>query len=234
MLRNIVSNIRNVSVTPIWPCVNSKLEVYCDKSLHGHWTCKTDFRYGVVNNGPSNIRKCVEPTGTHAAGTERTTKHWRGSCSPNSVRIFNIYMYIYISNYVCCMIRCFVIIILENICLRVRSHVRFVRNPHGLLHFWLVTFQQEWSHGVHCSPANQAKKLPQPRCQKLRLKRDLAKHPLDYMQHNRFPWKRSGRRSSMWPPYSLRRNLSAAACRPCDRSFIQQITPSWTFTVSKV
>ena len=40
----------------------------------------------------------------------------------------------------------------------------------------------------------------------------FAKHPLDYMLHNRFPWKRSGRRSSMWPPYSLRRNLSAAAC----------------------
>ena len=47
----------------------------------------------------------------------------------------------------------------------------------------------------------------------------FAKHPVDYMLHNRFPWKRSGRRSSMWPPYSLRRNLSAAACRPCDRSF---------------
>ena len=46
----------------------------------------------------------------------------------------------------------------------------------------------------------------------------FAKHPVDYMLHNRFPWKRSGRRSSMWPPYSLRRNLSAAACRPCDRS----------------
>ena len=44
-----------------------------------------------------------------------------------------------------------------------------------------------------------------------------AKHPVDYMLHNRFPWKRSGRRSSMWPPYSLRRNLSAAACRPCDQ-----------------
>ena len=49
----------------------------------------------------------------------------------------------------------------------------------------------------------------------------FAKHSVDYMLHNRFPWKRSGRRSSMWPPYSLRRNLSAAACRPCDRSFIQ-------------
>ena len=47
----------------------------------------------------------------------------------------------------------------------------------------------------------------------------FVQHPLDYMLHNRFPWKRSGRRSSMWPPYSLRRNLSAAACRPCDRSF---------------
>ena len=51
----------------------------------------------------------------------------------------------------------------------------------------------------------------------------FAKHPLDYMLHNRFPWKRSGRRSSMWPPYSLRRNLSAAACRPCDRSLIGHI-----------
>ena len=49
----------------------------------------------------------------------------------------------------------------------------------------------------------------------------FAKLPLDYMLHNRFPWKRSGRRSSMWPPYSLRRNLSAAACRPCDRSLKQ-------------
>ena len=36
----------------------------------------------------------------------------------------------------------------------------------------------------------------------------FAKHPLGYMLHNWFPWKRSGRRSSMWPPYSLRRNLS--------------------------
>ena len=52
----------------------------------------------------------------------------------------------------------------------------------------------------------------------------FAKHPLDYMLHNRFPWKRSGRRSSMWPPYSLRRNLSAAACRPCDRSLRQILT----------
>ena len=52
----------------------------------------------------------------------------------------------------------------------------------------------------------------------------FAKHPLDYMLHNRFPWKRSGRRSSMWPPYSLRRNLSAAACRPCDRSLT---VPLW-------
>ena len=51
----------------------------------------------------------------------------------------------------------------------------------------------------------------------------FAKHPLDYMLHNRFPWKRSGRRSSMWPPYSLRRNLSAAACRPCDRSFTRKM-----------
>ena len=46
----------------------------------------------------------------------------------------------------------------------------------------------------------------------------FAKLQLDYMLHNRFPWKRSGRRSSTWPPYSLWRNLSAAACRPCDRS----------------
>ena len=65
--------------------------------------------------------------------------------------------------------------------LRVRSHVRFVRNPHGLLHFWLVTFQQEWSHGVHCGavrPANQAKKLLQPHCQK------LPQRPLRLKRHS--------------------------------------------------
>ena len=54
----------------------------------------------------------------------------------------------------------------------------------------------------------------------------FAKHPVDYMLHNRFPWKRSGRRSSMWPPYFLRRNLSAAACRPCDRSFQRKMFTS--------
>ena len=47
----------------------------------------------------------------------------------------------------------------------------------------------------------------------------FAKLPLDYMPHNRLPWKWCGRRSPMWPPYSLRQNLSAAACRPCDCSF---------------
>ena len=56
----------------------------------------------------------------------------------------------------------------------------------------------------------------------------FAKQPLDYMIHNRFPWKRSGRRSSMWPPYSLRRNSSAAACRPCDRSLIHHLKVNLT------
>ena len=108
--------------------------------------------------------------------------------------------------------------------IRVRSHVRFVRNPHGLLHFWLVTFQQEWSHGVHCGASGESGKkvaaapLSKTAAAAAAAKTWFAKHPLDYMLHNRFPWKRSGRRSSMWPPYSLRRNLSAAACRPCDRS----------------
>ena len=60
----------------------------------------------------------------------------------------------------------------------------------------------------------------------------FAKHPVDYMLHNRFPWKRSGRRSSMWPPYSLRRNLSAAACRPCDRS-LMRIVDIFSVGVSK-
>ena len=63
VLRNIISYIRSVSLTPIWTCVNSKLEVYCEKSLPGLWTSKTDFRYGVVNNRQGNIRKCLEPTG---------------------------------------------------------------------------------------------------------------------------------------------------------------------------
>ena len=114
---------------------------------------------------------------------------------------------------------------------RVRSHVLFVRNPHGLLHFLLVKFQQEWSHGVHCGavlPANQAKKVAAAPLSKTAAAATAAKtwfanHPLDYMLHNRFPWKLSGRRSSMWPPYYLRRNLSAAACRPRDRSFKRKI-----------
>ena len=61
----------------------------------------------------------------------------------------------------------------------------------------------------------------------------FAKLPLDYMLHNRFPWKRSGRRSSMWPPYSLRRNLSAAACRPCDRSLTRKMFPVDDVTMRK-
>ena len=81
MQGNIVSNTCHTSVTPRWPWVNSKLEVYCKKSFHEHWTCKTDFRYGVVNNGAGNIRKCVEPSGTHATSTERVTKHCRNSCN---------------------------------------------------------------------------------------------------------------------------------------------------------
>ena len=118
--------------------------------------------------------------------------------------------------------------------LRVWSHVRFVRNPHGLLHFWLVTFQQEWSREVHCGRC--VRRIRQKSCRSTAVKTAaaaaaaktrFAKHPLDYMLHNRFPWKRSGRRSSMWPPYSLRRNLSAAACRPCDRSLKEYFAVKW-------
>ena len=61
--------------------------------------------------------------------------------------------------------------------IRLRSHVQFVRNPHGLNIAFLIG---NVSTGVHCGAvraANQAKKLPQTRCQKmpqwpLRLKRD--------------------------------------------------------------
>ena len=113
-------DIRNVSVTPIWPCLNSTLKVYCDKSLHEHWTCKTDFRCKqraryIISESAWNPLT----TGTHAASTEQTTKHWRTSdfklwvsvVISNRVSIFNIS----ISNYTCCVTRCFVIIILENI-----------------------------------------------------------------------------------------------------------------------
>ena len=48
----------------------------------------------------------------------------------------------------------------------------------------------------------------------------FAKLPLDYMLHNTFPWKRCSRRSAIWQLFSLWRNLSTAACRPCDRSLI--------------
>ena len=95
-----------------------------------------------------------------------------------------------------------------------------------LLTFWLVAFQQVWSHGVHCGavrPANQAKKMSQTRCEKTATAAPaaeawFAKLPLDYMLHNTHPWKWCGRRSSMWRPYSLWRNLPPAACRLCDHS----------------
>ena len=50
----------------------------------------------------------------------------------------------------------------------------------------------------------------------------FAKLPLDRMLRNRFPWKMCRRRSAMWPPYSLWRNLSTAACCPCDCSLISE------------
>ena len=51
---------------------------------------------------------------------------------------------------------------------RVRLHMRFVRNTPGFLHFCVVTFQQEWSHGMHCGAVhtvNQANMLTHTRCQ---------------------------------------------------------------------
>ena len=57
----------------------------------------------------------------------------------------------------------------------------------------------------------------------------FAKHQLNYMLHDRFPWKRSGRHSSICQPYSLRLNLSAAACRPCDRS-LRLFKFSWSLS----
>ena len=100
---------------------------------------------------------------------------------------------------------------------------------------WLVTFLignvstgvVTWS-ALRCGAAGESGKkvaaapLSKTAAAAAAAKTWFVKHPLDYMLHNRFPWKRSGRRSSMWPPYSLRRNLSAAACRPCDRSLMSQ------------
>ena len=109
--------------------------------------------------------------------------------------------------------------------LRVQSHVRFVRNLHGLLHFLLVTFQQEWSHGVRCSAYSESGKkvavdlLSKTSAATAAPKMWFAKLPLDYMLHNRVPWKRCCRPCTMWPPCSLWLNWVAAACRPYDRSF---------------
>ena len=116
----------------------------------------------------------------------------------------------------------------NHLSIRVRSHVRFVRNPHGLLHFWfgnVSTGVVTWS-ALRCGASGESGKkvaaapLSKTAAAAAAAKTWFAKHPLDYMLHNRFPWKRSGRRSSMWPPYSLRWNLSAAACRLCDRSLM--------------
>ena len=103
-----------------------------------------------------------------------------------------------------------------SVTLRVRSHVWFVRNPHGLLHFWLIAFQQEWSHGVHCGgvrAANQAKMLPQPAVKTKTATAGLRLNqtPVRLYAAQYVSLETSGRRSTMWPPYSLLRNLSAAA-----------------------
>ena len=89
----------------------------------------------------------------------------------------------------------------------------FVRNPHGLFTFSLVTFQQEWSHGVQrgaVRAANQAKKLPPTPRQKL-LQTWFDKLPLDFMLHNTFPWELCCRCSSLWQPYSA----AKFACGDC-------------------
>ena len=116
-----------------------------------------------------------------------------------------------------------------------RSHVRFVRNPHGLLHFWLVTFQQEWVtwSALRCGASGEsgrkvaAAPLSKTAAAAASAKTWFVKHPLDYMLHNRFLWKRSGRRSSMWPPYSLRRNLSAAVAKKIKVMILFKATVTW-------
>ena len=90
-------------------------------------------------------------------------------------------------------------------------------------------FQQEWSHWLHCGASGEsgrkvaADPLSKTAAATAVAETWLAKLLIDYMPHNTYPWKRCGRRCSVWPPYSLRRNLSAAACRPCDHSLI--VTP---------
>ena len=102
--------------------------------------------------------------------------------------------------------------------IRMRSHVRFVRNPQGLLHFYCMV---TWS-ALRCVASGESGKKvvtdPMSKTAAAAAKRWFDKLPLYYTQHSTFPWKQCGRRSAMWPPYSLRWNLSAATCRPCDRS----------------
>ena len=112
---------------------------------------------------------------------------------------------------------------------------------------WLVTFLignvstgvVTWS-ALRCSASGESGKkvaaapLSKTAAAAAAAKTWFVKHPLDYMLHNRFPWKRSSRRSSMWPPYSLRRNLSAAACRPCDRSLTQDLLMFYKSTLVQV
>ena len=82
---------------------------------------------------------------------------------------------------------------------------------------------------MECTAVRCVRRIRQKSCRSPAVKNCRSRHVIRqtpvrlysvYMLHNRFPWKRSGRRSPVWPPYSLRRNLSAAACRPCDRSWI--------------
>ena len=91
--------------------------------------------------------------------------------------------------------------------------MRCVRNLHGLLPFdWNVSKEgATWSALRWGACGETGRKLPQL--------------PIDYMLQNAFP---CGRRSAMWPPFSLRRNLSAATCRPCDRFMLLAWPNCWT------
>ena len=103
--------------------------------------------------------------------------------------------------------------------IRVRSHVQFVQNSHGLLHFLLIIIQQGWWHGMHSSVVhalNQVKKSWH-NCQKLLQqllwqKKWFDKCLSNNMPKNTFLWKWCCCYSAVWPPYS--QNFSAAACCP--------------------
>ena len=65
-----------------------KLTSFCGKSPPEHLISKSDFRFGIVNNRPGNIRKHVDSAGTRPRTHAVKTRHgWSSTHKGTHVRL---------------------------------------------------------------------------------------------------------------------------------------------------